>query len=439
MVSVERIVMRDHSHHICLTRDEAVAQMLAAIDALPAPFAGGTDYVSLSECFGRVLARDVRARADAPSCLTCKMDSIAVHWDDFAGGVPDVSGWQRGRNWDFANTGTAMPDGFDTAIVVEHVEFSDDSERVLAIDAAPSRQFAGTRPAGSSVKRGDLLVAAGTVVTPDVAARIASGNVASVPVVSKPRVAFIATGDELQTPGSPFLAHGKNFETNSYLARGKVEAWGGMFMGFQTIRDQFAAIKAAVLDAAQAADIVVLNAGSSKGSGDWSCEVLDEIGHVICHETNHGPGHHSSYAMVNGTPVVGISGPAGGASPTMDFYLRPLMRKFLGLDPVLPKLPAVLAADFSMGHGPGGPSRGDANKPLPGETPPRKEPPEGFYSIRFLNVALGEDGRLVATPVAGAPMSPQVMASNAYYMMPSGKEQAKPKAGDLIMVELRGR
>ena len=433
--------MRDHSHHIQLTREEAVCQALAAVDALPGGFGGRAERVDIRDARGRVLARDVCARVEVPNCLTCCMDSIAVHFDDFATagseeapGIPDVSGWERGSDWDFANTGTAMPEGFDTAVVVEHVTFSDDGDRVLAVDAAPSRRFAGTRPAGSSLKRGQKLAAAGAVVTPDLMARIVSGNVSTVSVMARPRVAFIPTGDELQVPGSALVARGKNVETNSILARAKVEGWGGEFIPFQTVRDRRATIKLALEEACEVADIVILNAGSSKGSADWSCEVLDEIGRVICHETNHGPGHHSSYTMVGGTPVVGISGPSGGASPTMDFYVRPLVRRFMCLEPVPAKIPVRLAEDFPTGgmHGKGMKVHGTA-----GENRPREESPDGFYVIRFVNVSVAADGMLEAHPVVGGPDTDAAVAADGYCMMPTGAGQIPPHAGDIIEIELR--
>lgn len=86
------------------------------------------------------------------------------------------------------------------------------------------------------------------------------------------------------------MSVGKNVETNSLLVRAKVEEWGGEFTGFQTVRDRPAAIKLALRQACEVADVVVLNAGSFKGSADWTSEVLDEVAHVICHQTNHGSG-----------------------------------------------------------------------------------------------------------------------------------------------------
>lgn len=350
--------MRDHSQHIQLSREQAVSSMLEAMDAAPAGFgwaniAAGEDLhssevarkcceqVALADSVGRVLAYDVVSRCDMPSALTCAMDSIALHWSDFEnlaeGELPDTSAWVRGVDWQFANTGVAMPEGFDTAIVIEHVQVSEDQQHVT-IDAAPSKQGAGTRPAGSTMKRGDVLATAGTVVTPDVAARMGTATTpwfpwfASLAWPSSPRAmsSFPQVSPSTRRCVDQFAARGRNFETNSILVRAKVEAWGGQFVPFDIVCDERPEIEAAIKRACEVADIVVLNAGSSKGSDDWSCEVMEEMGHMICHQTNHGPGHHSSYAVVDGVPIVGISGPSGGASFTLDFYLRPLMRQVFG-------------------------------------------------------------------------------------------------------------
>ena len=465
--------MRDHSQHIQLSREEAVAETLAVLDAQPDGFgwrgalaaAAGTpadkvharevarklvEQVPLAESVGRVLAYDVVAQTDMPNTLTCAMDSVALHWSDFEGlaegEVPDTSAWVRGRDWQFANTGVAMPEGFDTAIVIEHVQVSAD-ERHIVIDAAPSAQGAGTRPVGSTMRRGDVLGAAGTLVTSDIAARMGSGNNGTVAVVRRPRVAFIPTGNELIAPGVPFdperpeafAARGKNFETNSVLVRAKCEKWGGQFVPFDIVADRRDAIEAAIARAVELADIVVLNAGSSKGSDDWSCEVMEQMGQMICHQTNHGPGHHSSFAVVDGTPIVGISGPSAGASFTLNFYLRPLMRAFAGLEPEVARTPMVLAEAFPAG-GPGGPRKHGG--PVRGEDRPAEHPahepgkPE-FFGIKVLRAEHAEDGTLRAWPVPGRPGSPESYTANAYYMLPNGPGIEAPKPGDVIMAEWR--
>ncbi len=438
--------MRDHSNHIELTREEAVRRMLdrsglaAAVGAVEkSPLR--VEQISIADAAGRVLAADVSAQFDAPNALTCAMDSIAVHYDDFEGDVaPDTSAWVRGVDWEFANTGTAMPDGFDTAIVIEHVKVSADEQHV-EIDAAPSARFAGTRPVGSRMHAGDVLAHAGETITPEVAARIAGGNVVAVPVLAKPRVAFIPTGDELQMPGSAFVAHGKNLETNSIVVKMKVEAWGGEFVPLQIVPDDPDAIEAAIRQASAVADIVVLNAGSSKGSGDWACEVEEKIGEMICHQTNHGPGHHSSYALVDGTPIVGISGPSAGAAVTLGFYLKPLMRAALSLDPAPVRALATLMEEMPAPHR-GGPDKVKAEKAKKpaGEDRPREAmgPKDSFFGLKPMNVSVSAEGRLEVRPVRGFWGTPAANAANALFMMPAGGGAKPTCVGDVIEVELLG-
>ena len=417
--------MRDHSHHIQVTCEQAVEAIVGACSFEP-----GIEEVPLEESFGRVLAADAVAQLDMPNCLTCAMDSIAVRWDDFEaaqaagreGGIPDTSTWERGVQWEFANTGVGMPEGFDTAIVVEHATISDDNAHVT-FDAAPSGRFAGTRPAGSRMHAGDVLVPAGTRITPLLAAHIASGNNTTVRVVARPKVAFIPTGSEL-VPAGGDIPRGCNIESNSLLMRGKIREWGGEPLIFDIVRDDPQAIEDALRRAAAEADIGGLNAGSSKGSDDWSLEVLERIGRVLYHQTNHGPGHHSSCSVLDGTPVIGISGPPGGAAFTTDFYLKPAMQAWFGETPGPVRVRVRMACDFPA-------------KRLPNAAPGEQRPSETgrFFGVKQLVLSQAEDGVLEAAPAPGGRPGPlDAEKAHAYYLMDGANP---PQKGDFVEVELR--
>ena len=165
--------MRDHSSHVEVTRDEALRLLLSVCD-----FAPCVETVPVGEAFGRVLAVPAKAQLDMPNCLTCNMDSVAVRWADFENGMPDTSGWTRGVQWEFANTGIGMPEGFDTAVVIEHVQVTEDADGTqhVAFDAPPTRQFAGTTPAGARMRAGQVLVEAGETLSPLLLSHIAAGN-----------------------------------------------------------------------------------------------------------------------------------------------------------------------------------------------------------------------------------------------------------------------
>lgn len=422
--------MRDHSHHIQMTREQAVAAMLDACEFHPR-----AETVPVAESYGRVLAADAVAQLDMPNSLTCAMDSVAVRWADFENGMPDTSNWERGVQWQFANTGIGMPGGFDTAIVVEHVKFNDDATK-LSFDALPSKKNAGTIPAGERMHAGDVLVPAGTRIDPLLAATIASGNNSDVRVVAKPRVGFLPTGNELVPVGED-VPRGGNIDSNSLLMKGKIEQWGGQAVLYPIVRDKPEAIREALLRAVGECDIVVLNAGSSKGSDDWNLEVVEELGRVLCHQTNHGPGHHSSFSVIDGTPIVGISGPPGGAAITVDFYLKPVMSAFLGLPTEPVQVTARLMAPFPVGHGPG--HKGTAVV-QPAHLPGEKRPKETgqFFSIRQMKLVPQEDGVMGAYPLSSPRPRPiEAAKADAYYLLDTTLGKPAPEPGALITVELR--
>lgn len=417
--------MRDHSNHIVLTKEEAVARAIQA-----AAFKPKTEHVDVADALGRVLTEDVCSLIQHPSKLSSRMDSVALHWDEISEGIPaDTSEWRRGVEWDFANTGCPLPDGFDTALRIEEVEITtaaDGSARIAFIGSAPKAKGDGTSAPGSKLQVGDLLAPAGSVLTPLLLATIVSGGHTQVPVAAKPRVGFLPTGNELVSPGSN-PPSGKTIDTNSTLLSGMITQWGGIPACHEIILDNYDLIKSTLLEMVRENDIVVINAGSSKGSDDWTMEILDEIGTVINHETNHAPSRHSAYAVVEGTIVVGISGPAGGAAFTSEFYLKPLINAFIGLEPYAPKVTARLTEAFSGGPRPHG---------GPGKQGPSNPKGQSFFVIQHMILEHDEIGQLTARPV---PMGKvlQVNQCRAYYALCRDVDVLPPQVGDLIEVSLR--
>ncbi|MDO5044456.1 MAG: molybdopterin-binding protein [Coriobacteriia bacterium] len=418
--------MRDHSHHVEVSRDEAAQALLDH-----AHFEPKTEILSVFEAGNRVLAKDVYSKVEVPNARSCRMDSVAVHWKDFKDGMPDTRGWKKGIDWEFANTGVAMPEGFDTAIVIEHVTLSDDLSEI-SFAAPPSAQYVGTSEAGSKLNLDSVLAQKHQRLTPLLLSAILSGNVREIEVLKKPRIAFIPTGNEL-VHAQDSIPLGKNIETNSLLISEKIRNWGGEPVVWDIVKDDHDEIKQAVKDACEQCDIVVLNAGSSKGSDDWNVEMLEEIGTILYHQVCHGPGHHSFGAVVDGKVIVGISGPPGGAAFTTDFYLYPLMMKYFNQDIFMKKLQVRLVEDFPAG-GPGKPSK---PKKLYGEDRPSVVEPGGrFWSVKQLRLALADDGVLEAYPADGVHLAPLVANEmHAYYMADVMKDL--PKAGDMIEVDLR--
>ena len=398
--------MRDHSGYIEKTRHQAMQDVLDLW-----VFERRAETVPVTEALGRVSAEDVLSKNTLPNKLTSNMDGIAVRFDAFEDGAPDTDVWTRGVDWQFCNTGIGMPDGFDTAIPIEWVRVSEDDQHV-ALDRLPERRGNATTPVGANLREGDVLVRAGEALTPAKLSLLNMGGHTDVRVVKRPVVAFIPTGNELVDAGET-LPIGKNVESNAVMLCAKFSLWGAEPLRFPIVKDDREQIQAVLEEATAAADIVVINAGSSKGSDDFTCEVLQENGQMLHHMLSQGPGRHCSGAILNGVPVIGISGPPVGAEFTADWMVKPLIDRYLGLSEEYP--PMVYAR---MAFAP-------------------EFWPEAVQVVRRGLVERDEDDQLVARllPTDERPTLRQLDNANCFITF--GRGVQRWKEGDIHPVELR--
>lgn len=176
--------MRDHSAHITLTREQAIDALLTHMRA-----ASATELVGVRNAWGRVCATDCRATTDVPNATCAQMDGIAVRFADFSDGMPDTSLWKLGRDFAWANTGTAIPAGFDSVIPIEEVRFpkaptlDEKNPGSPLLDAAPRTAGAFCRQRGCDFAFGDVVVHAHSLLTPDKVALLAMCGLSEVEVV----------------------------------------------------------------------------------------------------------------------------------------------------------------------------------------------------------------------------------------------------------------
>lgn len=305
------------------TKDEAMRIIWES-----ASFSPKVETVGLDNALGRVSASDAVALFDKPNALTCRWDGIAVRFDDFAGGVPDTSAWKCGEQYAFGNTGIAMAAEFDTLIRIEDVEI--DERGVLTVRRPPASRGEHTVPVASTFAKGELLVHANEVLDAFRLGLLAMGGHSRIDVFHRPVVAIIPSGNELVARGQA-LPYGKNVESNSVTLAGMVRSWGGEPLVWDIVPDDFELLCAAVTEAAARADVVFLNAGSSKGTDDHARRVMDTLGRVYFHRTSYGPGNHTGFCMVGNTPVLGLVGVPVGADFNAAWYGRELVARYYGL------------------------------------------------------------------------------------------------------------
>jgi len=318
----------------------------------------GVEDIPLDEnALGRVLARPVWARLSSPHYHASAMDGFALRAADTQGAQPSAPVTLRlDEQAVYVDTGDPLPDWANAVVPIENVEAigedggpAPDPRRPAAIrlrEALPP--WVHVRPMGEDIVATELVLPAGQALRPvDLGAVAASGH-SSVSVARRPRVAILPTGTELVPVGQP-VQRGEIIEYNSLVLAAQVRAWGGEPLRFPITPDAFEAICARVQQAADQADLVLLNAGSSAGSEDFSARVVEALGRLLVHGVAVRPGHPVILGLVRRsdgggvTPIIGVPGYPVSAALTGEIFVQPLISRWLGRAPLeLPEMEATL-------------------------------------------------------------------------------------------------
>ena len=368
-----------------------------------------TEIVTLNESVGRVTANEIYSLNTLPNEPTSAMDGIAIKFDDIRSKDIDTSKWELGKEYVYCNTGVSMPEGYDTAIPIEAVDFNENDE--IKIKMFPKNKGDKVTPRGNVMEKGDLLIPSNYLITPYQLGVLASGGINYIEVISKPKVAVIPTGDELIPSGIP-LPLGKNIETNSIVLKALIEEWGGKPIIYPIIPDDPDQLLDVLDQAIDEADIVIFNAGSSKGEHDYTIDVLKKAGEIVVGEVAHAPGKPTSLAMANGKPILGIVGPPLGAELTVRWFVEPIINLYLRQPIVKPQLLKVELLE-------------EAVSPIPMD----------FYAQMIIEK---KDNKYLARQVLSKTQKSSrvklAVESNAVLNIPKGTVYKK---GDQVVVELK--
>jgi molybdopterin molybdotransferase len=339
--------MTDHPHLKNLAVEDARARMLDGIVRPPA------QTVSLADALGRVLAQPIVASRPQPPFAASAMDGWAIRRADYAPGkaFAVVGESAAGRAWPRAVqadqavrifTGAPVPAGADLVIPQEEAVREGDAVR---FEAGPAPR-AHVRPAGGDFQAGDRLLSDGQVVDAWRLSLIAAAGLAEVVVAHRPRVAILATGDELVPPGHAPRPD-QIFESGSYALAALIHGWGGEAFRLTASADDMAAIAAALShEGAAEADLIVTIGGASVGDHDLVKPALRTRGLALAVETIAlRPGKPTWFGrLASGQPVLGLPGNPASAMVAAELFLKPLLATLTGADPAIRLIPARLAA-----------------------------------------------------------------------------------------------
>ncbi|MDR0818585.1 MAG: molybdopterin molybdotransferase MoeA [Oscillospiraceae bacterium] len=292
-----------------------------------------TERVRTEDALYRILAADVFSLCDKPVFRGSRMDGVAVKSEMFKDGVPDASEWKLGTDYVRADTGDDFDDAFDAVIAVEDLEFLPNGGLKFNNDLEPVTAGAEIANRGDSIARDMLLCEKGTRLLAVDLAAIAMGAVSEIEVYKKPVAAFIPTGSEL-IPLGQLPKRGETVCSNSILAKCMLEEMGAVGLTFDPVADNPKELSAALDKALSEADVVILSAGTSKGSEDYCHTLLAERGELIFHGVASAPGRPMAGAIVDGKPVINVAGPPTACFNGLEWCVKAVVCKFCEQNPL---------------------------------------------------------------------------------------------------------
>ena len=314
----------------------------------------GDETVGLSEARGRVLAEEIRSEVWIPPADNSAMDGFAVRAEDLTATpatlrvVDDLPAGRTSRRkigpGEAARimTGAAIPEGADAVIMIERTEV--DGDRVRVLEAGPVGQH--VRRAGADVSPGAVIATEGTVLGAAAIGMLAAIGRTTLRVAARPRVAVLATGDELVEPDR-LEPDGRIVSSNSWALRAALAEIGTEPIYLGIAPDEPAALEARFRQAL-GCDAVISTGGVSVGDRDWIKQVLADLGgQMRLWRVNMRPGAPLAFVTVEGRPVFGLPGNPVSTLVTFEQFVRPALLRVMRHERVFrPVEPAVLDEEY---------------------------------------------------------------------------------------------
>ena len=308
------------------------------------------ELVSTEDSLGRISAEPIFARISSPYYQAAAMDGVAVRAKDtYEAYESSPVILKINQNFHFINTGNPIPFGFDAVIKIEDINLlnkvSEEKNSDISGDFIDnlreenmneikifSAVFPGQhiRNIGEDVVTNQLIIPVNHKIRPVDIGALLAGGVNQLFARRKPKVAVIPTGDELIPPGEE-ISPGKIIEYNSKIIKGLIYEWGGKAIVYEIVKDIPLDLKRILLEAASQNDVVVVLAGSSAGSKDFTSEIVKSIGEILVHGVAIMPGKPTILGIIDDTPLIGLPGYPVSAIISAEQFLKPLVFRQLGL------------------------------------------------------------------------------------------------------------
>ncbi|MHA1712977.1 MAG: molybdopterin biosynthesis protein [Candidatus Ranarchaeia archaeon] len=320
--------------------EEAIARVLQYFQAKPL----GTENLNLYEAHGRIVSKTLFSKVDVPGFSRSRMDGFALRSEDTIGADEEnpvtlqVIGKIKTGHKPSAlvtqktaieiSTGAAMPKGADSVVMVEYTHRLPNDKVQIFQTASPGQHVIY---AGTDIARGELLFPQGTELGPLELGVLAAAGYDQVPVYLKPKVAVLATGDEIIEIGAP-LTDGKIYDINSYTISAGVKAVGCTPILMGIAKDDPGSMRNMLEQALSKADVVITSGSTSAGIDDMMFKIIDDLGPpgIVVHGVAVRPGKPTILGVAQDKLVIGLPGYPTSAMTIFQQLVVPLLYRLTG-------------------------------------------------------------------------------------------------------------
>ncbi len=291
------------------------------------------EKVKVHEALGRITAAPFFANVSSPFYHSSAMDGYAVKCrDTFGASEVSPKTLKLPEQACPVDTGDPIPEGFNAVIMIEDVNLVRCNDNDYIEILAPVTPWQHVRLIGEDIVSSEMIIPENHRLRPVDIGALLSGGYVEIRVRRKPRVAIIPTGSELIEPGEP-LKQGSIIEFNSRILGALVSEWGGKSVRFNPVPDNPERLQGTLKKACELYDVVIINAGSSAGSEDYTAAAISQLGNVILHGVDIKPGKPVILGIVMGKPVLGIPGYPVSAFITFNLFGKRLIHALQGIEP----------------------------------------------------------------------------------------------------------
>lgn len=336
-----------------LSPGEAIAAYFERVPLGPL----GAERVPLAMAFGRILAERMDADADYPNAARSSMDGFALEAAATPGAFALAGEIRMGSAWDGRlaagsalriPTGGVVPEGADAVVPIEDARV--EGGRVWVDAPVPSGDCIS--PQGGDMRRGEPVLPAGRRIGAPELGVLATLGVVDVPVLRRPMLAVISSGDELIEPGRA-PAPGQIRDSNRYAIAGALQAMGCAVRHYPIVPDLPGALEAALREALAECDGAMLSGGSSVGERDLTPDALAALGDpgVVVHGLRVKPGKPTVLGALGRKPIVGLPGNPTSALVILEAVVAPIVAALVGAPAPKSSVDARLAGPMRSNAG----------------------------------------------------------------------------------------